>query len=112
MTVVAPRRRGRRTRPGGHERVAEVATPEPAGSLAACERSSGDEAESPARVPSLFDGGGGEPTLDELVSGVWRSITARERVPCPLCGGAMTPVYAAHAQPIAGRCEDCGTTLG
>jgi hypothetical protein len=62
---------------------------------------------------SLFDDvGGGEPTLDELVSGIWEGLVAHQRVPCPWCGGDMTPVYSAHARPTAGRCVDCETTLG
>jgi hypothetical protein len=62
-------------------------------------------------TPSLFDDAGGEPTLDELVSGVWEGLVAHQPVPCPVCGGEMAPVYAAHAQPSAGRCIDCATTL-
>jgi hypothetical protein len=61
---------------------------------------------------SLFDDLGGEPTLDELVRGVWEGVIAHQRVPCPWCGGDMTPVYSAHARPTAGRCVDCETTLG
>jgi hypothetical protein len=69
--------------------------------------------DSPADVAagSLFDDMGGEPTLDELVSGVWEGLVAHQRVPCPWCGGEMTPVYSAHARPTAGRCGDCETTL-
>jgi ssDNA-binding Zn-finger/Zn-ribbon topoisomerase 1 len=62
-------------------------------------------------APALFDGPGGEPTLDELVSGVWEGLAAREQVPCPVCGGQMVAGYGAHARPIEGRCTDCGTTL-
>jgi hypothetical protein len=59
---------------------------------------------------SLFDDIGSEPTLDELVSGIWEGLTAHQRVPCPWCGGDMTPVYSAHARPTAGRCDGCETT--
>jgi hypothetical protein len=73
----------------------------------------GRSAESPVDVAdrSLFDDGGGEPTLDELVSGVWQGLIAHQRVPCPWCGADMTPVYSAHARPTAGRCAGCETTL-
>jgi hypothetical protein len=96
MTALAPQRRGRRAR--------------------ARDRSIGpvvDGLSAPVAtaVTSLFDDVGGEPTLDELVSGVWEGLVAHQRVPCPVCGGEMAPVYAAHAQPSAGRCADCGTTL-
>jgi hypothetical protein len=60
----------------------------------------------------LLDGPGGEPTLDALLSGVWEGLAARQRVACPVCGGAMAPRYSAHAAPIGGGCADCGTTLG
>jgi hypothetical protein len=61
--------------------------------------------------PSLFDAAGGEPTLDELLAGVWEGLTAHAVVPCPACGGGMEPEYGAHALPIGGRCKDCGSTL-
>ena len=73
------------------------------------------------RIPTLFDavvdedrGGepvGGEPTLDELIIGAWEGLAAHRAVTCPLCDGALAPVYAAHARPVAGRCADCGTVL-
>ena len=92
MTALASQRRARRSRSGGRLRSpglpADVAT------------------------ASLFDDMGGEPTLDELVSGVWEGLVAHQRVPCPWCGGEMAPVYSAHARPTAGRCVDCETTLG
>ncbi|MFL5862377.1 MAG: hypothetical protein ACJ780_16655 [Solirubrobacteraceae bacterium] len=55
---------------------------------------------------------GGEPTLDAVVSGVWEELAAHKSVACPLCGHEMRPVYGAHALPIGGRCDDCGTRLG
>jgi hypothetical protein len=64
-----------------------------------------------ARSHSLFDGGGGGPTLDEYVTGVWEELTAHSVVSCPLCQGPLEPEYAAHAQPIGGRCASCGTAL-
>lgn len=64
-----------------------------------------------AVTATLFDDPGEEPTLDELVSGVWEGLVAHQLVPCPWCGGEMTPVYSAHARPIAGGCGNCETTL-
>jgi hypothetical protein len=62
--------------------------------------------------PSLFDCEvGGEPTLDEVLVGVWEGLTAHGRLACPLCGGAMEPEYGVHALPIGGRCASCGSTL-
>ncbi len=60
---------------------------------------------------SLFEAEGGEPTLDDLISGAWEGLTARSATRCPVCSGVMTPEYGAHALPIGGRCGSCGTTL-
>jgi hypothetical protein len=54
---------------------------------------------------------GGEPTLDEQIAGVWEGLAARHPAPCPLCGGQMVPLYAAHSRPVGGRCQSCETTL-
>jgi hypothetical protein len=62
-------------------------------------------------APSLFDGVGGEPTLDELLAGVWEGLTAHQLVCCPVCGDDMQPDYGAHALPIGGRCRGCAATL-
>jgi len=51
-----------------------------------------------------------EPTLDELLVGVWEGLSARRAVRCPVCVGEMEPVGAA-AEDAAGRCRDCGATL-
>jgi hypothetical protein len=98
MSVVGqPRRRARvRTRPG--TRAAE------------CER-----AVSGARMadetPTLFTDLGGEPTLEDVISGAWEGLAAHHPVACPLCEGEMVAVYGAHARPSVGRCGDCGTEL-
>jgi hypothetical protein len=63
------------------------------------------------QLPSLFDDLGGEPTLDELLVGVWEGLTAQMIVDCPACGGRMEPEYGAHARPIGGRCRACGAAL-
>lgn len=62
--------------------------------------------------PSLFDDVGGEPTLDELLVGVWEGLAAHRVVSCPACGSEMGPEYGAHARPIGGRCRGCGSTFG
>jgi hypothetical protein len=63
------------------------------------------------RAPSLLDDLGGEPTLDELIAGVWEGLAAHRSVACPLCGGDMKPDYGVHALPIGGRCHSCDTEL-
>jgi hypothetical protein len=63
------------------------------------------------RPQSFFDGAGGGPTLDDVVSGAWEELAAHAVVECLLCGGEMVPEYRSHAVPIAGRCRRCGTTL-
>jgi hypothetical protein len=85
-----------------------------------------------ALAPTLFDRPGGEPSLDELISGVWEVLAARQPVECPVCGGSMEPAYGVHSAqpddsgaarpwrgrmpsvraPEGGRCDDCGSTLG
>jgi hypothetical protein len=65
-----------------------------------------------ARRPrTLFDGAGGGPTLDHVVSGAWEELTAHAVVECPVCDGELEPEYGQHALPIGGRCRGCGTTL-
>ena len=61
--------------------------------------------------PSLCDGPGGVPTLDEVLSGAWERLAAHRSVACPACGGEMKPAYGAHARPIGGQCRACGTTF-
>ena len=64
-----------------------------------------------ASAPLLFDALGGEPTLDQLLVGVWEGLAAHRDVRCLACGGEMTPEYGVHARPIGGRCGSCATTL-
>lgn len=63
------------------------------------------------RAPTLFSDVGGEPTLDEFMSGVWEGLAAHGRAACPVCGGEMLARPGAHARPSEGRCRDCGTTF-
>jgi len=60
--------------------------------------------------PAATDAGG-EPTLDSLLSGMWEGLAAHRSVPCPLCGGEIKPDYGAHALPVGGSCQTCGTRL-
>jgi len=62
-------------------------------------------------APSLFDDVGGEPTLNEVLSGAWEGLAAHQHVACPVCGGDMSPEYGVHARPIGGRCQSCETQL-
>ncbi len=64
-----------------------------------------------ADSPTLFTDVSGEPTLDELVSGVWEGLAAHRAVSCPLCGGEMLAHHGAHARPVVASCRDCATTL-
>ena len=63
------------------------------------------------QTPSLLDELGGEPTLDELLTGVWEGLAAHRSVPCPVCGGELAPQYGAQARPIGGRCQHCCAAL-
>jgi hypothetical protein len=80
---------------------------------------------------TLFDDLGGEPTLDELIAGVWEGLAAHRPARCPVCEAEMHPVYGAHAlqpddsgtagmseagrpagrMPEGGRCTGCGSAL-
>lgn len=61
---------------------------------------------------SLFDEPmGGEPTLAELIAGVWEGLAVRGTSSCPVCGAVMQARFGAHARPVDGRCAACGTTL-
>ena len=52
------------------------------------------------------------PTLDQVLVGTWNGLAAHGPVPCPVCGGALTPRYGASGVPVGGRCRDCDSTLG
>jgi hypothetical protein len=58
-------------------------------------------------APSLLDQLIGEPTLDDLVVGVWRGLAAGRPVRCPLCGGEMER----DGEREHGSCRSCGSTL-
>ena len=58
------------------------------------------------------------PTLDELLVGAWEDLRTAAATGCPVCGGTMLsrcgagPVGTPGGAHGAGRCEDCGSTLG
>jgi len=61
---------------------------------------------------SLFgDGVGGEPTLDEILSGAWEGLAARRSVGCPVCDGEMASAASGGGDGVVGRCGSCGTQL-
>jgi hypothetical protein len=61
---------------------------------------------------SLFDRAGGEPTLDDVLAGVWEGLAARGAAACPICGARMEPVGARGDNgPEVARCSNCGSTL-
>jgi hypothetical protein len=64
-----------------------------------------------ALAPSQFDGLGGEPTLDELIAGVWEGLAVHRVVECPVCEGEMVPRPGAHRDAAGGRCTGCGAEL-
>jgi hypothetical protein len=61
--------------------------------------------------PAPRDPLGDEGTLDELIAALWEGLDSDESVACPVCGAEMKPEYAAHARPVGGRCQACGSTL-
>jgi hypothetical protein len=81
-----------------------------------------------ALAPRLLDRIGGEPTLDDVLVGVWEGLAADRVVACPACQGEMEPDYGTRARrqaersagssgrhaghtPAGGRCTGCGATL-
>ncbi len=72
---------------------------------------------------SLFDGAGGEPTLDDVLAGVWEGLAARATAPCPICGERMEAVFDEDGQrehtpegdrasaPAGARCTSCGSSV-
>ena len=60
---------------------------------------------------TLFDGPGGGPSLDDVLSSAWEGLAARAVVDCPMCEGELVPEYGSQARPIGGRCRRCGTRL-
>ena len=52
-----------------------------------------------------------EPTLAAVIGRTWEGIRAGRTVACPVCSAPMTPVYAAQASPVGGRCGGCGSRL-
>jgi hypothetical protein len=62
-------------------------------------------------APSSSEAVGGEPTLDEVLSGVWEGLAAHRVAECPVCGGEMEPEYGVHPRPIGGRCPSCRSVL-
>jgi hypothetical protein len=64
-----------------------------------------------AVAPTLLDRMGGEPTLDDVLVGMWEGLAAHRAVECVACRGEMEPEYSAHSRPVGGRCTACGATL-
>jgi hypothetical protein len=51
-------------------------------------------------------------SLDAVIGSAWAGLTSQHPVACPVCGGRMTPRYGASgAEPVGGRCGDCGSAL-
>ena len=63
-------------------------------------------------TPLALDRVEGEPTLDDLLAGVWEGLSARRAVRCPVCTGEMEPAESADREFAGGRCVECGATLG
>jgi hypothetical protein len=69
--------------------------------------------DSRSQTLSLFDGAaGGEPTLDDVLAGVWEGLAARATASCPVCGERMEPARGEGQQvPAGARCTSCGSSL-
>ena len=71
---------------------------------------------------SLFEGAGGEPTLDDVIAGMWEGLAAGATAACPICGGPMEATYDGRGDerprsggrvraPEGARCTSCGSSL-
>jgi hypothetical protein len=71
---------------------------------------------------SLFDGEGDEPTLDDVLAGVWEGLAVRGTAACPICGGPIEASYGGRddegpraggraGAPESARCTSCGSSL-
>lgn len=57
-------------------------------------------------------GARGRLTLDDLITGVWEGLAARETVHCPVCAGSMTSSSPAGCNDVPmGACLSCGSRL-
>jgi hypothetical protein len=63
-------------------------------------------------APLVLGRAQGEPTLDDLLAGVWEGLSVRRAVRCPVCTGEMEPAETADREFAGGRCGECGATLG
>lgn len=61
--------------------------------------------------PLQADRVGGEPTLDDVLVGVWEGLSAGRAVACPVCEGEMRPLLDSPSAFAGGRCGRCGTAL-
>jgi hypothetical protein len=79
-------------------------------------------ASSRSETLSLFDGAGGEPTLDDVLAGVWEGLAARATTACPICGGPMEATYGGPGDerpragdragaPAGAHCTSCGSSF-
>jgi hypothetical protein len=75
------------------------------------DRGSSSAAAAPAPVPTAAPRLGTGPTLDDLLTGTWDTLTAGHTAACPMCAGPMEPRYAAGPIPVGGRCGRCATEL-
>ena len=46
-------------------------------------------------APLVLDRAQSEPTLDDLLAGVWEGLSVRRAVRCPVCTGEMQPAETA-----------------
>jgi hypothetical protein len=50
-------------------------------------------------------------TLEDVLSGAWKDLSAHRAATCPICDGAMEPRYGSGPSAVGGRCRSCRTEL-
>jgi hypothetical protein len=53
----------------------------------------------------------GASTLDDLITGAWNGVLAREAVRCPVCRGSMVSSSGPQGEVQSGDCLECGASL-
>jgi hypothetical protein len=66
-----------------------------------------EDRDAPTQTPSV----GGEPTLDEVLTGTWEALLIGRAATCVICEAPMEARYSAGHTPVGGRCTSCGTEL-
>jgi hypothetical protein len=63
----------------------------------------------PPTQRTLLDAQPSRATLDDLLTGAWRSLQITHGGSCLVCGGELAPHFGAGPHPVAATCKTCAT---